>query len=172
MGGHRAFRPSVLARQLAKYGVINLGAAGTFVVTKPISPAKLRVEILRRLPFEANMMICSAKEIIRLASGDAFAGQPSGPDVVRFVSVLAKRPRVPPALPLSLPTEDDWLVRLIEVRGRFALGLYRRTMRTIGCLSQLDKRLGGSATTRNWNTIKSVVETLKGSARRVFLCVG
>src|SRR6266566_2943016 len=98
VGGHKLFRPSVLARELVKYDVVNVGAAGTFVVMKPISQAKLRVELLRRLPFEAEVMICSAREVIGLASGEPFAGQPSGPDVVRFVSVLAKRPRVLPTL--------------------------------------------------------------------------
>jgi hypothetical protein len=35
VGGHRTFRPSVLARGLSDYGVVNVGAAGTFVVRKP-----------------------------------------------------------------------------------------------------------------------------------------
>ena len=156
VGGHRRFRPSVLARKLARYEVINVGAAGTFVVMKAISQARLRVEMLRRLPFEAEIMICSAREITSLASSEPFAGEAFGPDIVRFVSVLARRPRVPPAIPLSLPAGDDWLVKVIELRGRFALGLYRRRMRTIGALNQLEKRLGGAATTRNWNTIMQI----------------
>ena len=32
VGGHRTFRPSVLARELGDYDVVNVGAAGTFVV--------------------------------------------------------------------------------------------------------------------------------------------
>jgi len=163
VGGHRRFRPSVLAGKLARYEVINVGAAGTFVVMKAISQAKLRAELLRRLPFEAEIMICSAREITSLASAEPFAGAACGPDIVRFVSVLAKRPRLPPAIPLSLPPGSDWLVKLIELRGRFALGLYRRRMRTIGVLSQLEKRFGEAATTRNWNMIKRVIEVLEGS---------
>jgi uncharacterized protein (DUF1697 family) len=31
VGGHRTFRPSILARELSDYGVVNVGAAGTFV---------------------------------------------------------------------------------------------------------------------------------------------
>src|SRR5271167_163519 len=96
VGGHRTFRPSVLARRLAKLGVINVGAAGTFVVRKPISQAKLRMEFRRFLPFETEAMICSGNDIVRLASSESFAGEPCGPDIVRFVSILAKRPRVAP----------------------------------------------------------------------------
>src|SRR5258708_3993883 len=35
VGGHRTFRPSILARELSDYDVVNVGAAGTFVVRKP-----------------------------------------------------------------------------------------------------------------------------------------
>ena len=163
VGGHKTFRPSVLARELAVYDVVNVGAAGTFVVRKPISQTKLRAELLRRLPFEPRIMICSGGDVIRLASEDPFADQPSEPDIVRFMSVLAKRPAVLPGLPLDLPAGEDWLVRIIAVRGRFAFGLYRRAMRTIGFLSQLEKRLGVPATTRNWNTVSAVVKILKGA---------
>ena len=35
VGGHQTFRPSVLAKELSEYDVVNIGAAGTFVVRKP-----------------------------------------------------------------------------------------------------------------------------------------
>jgi hypothetical protein len=31
VGGHRTFRPTILARELSAYDVVNVGAAGTFV---------------------------------------------------------------------------------------------------------------------------------------------
>jgi len=62
VGGHRTFRPSILARQLSGYDVLNVGAAGTFVVRKPGSRAKFRAALLRKLPFEAKL--CSAKAAI------------------------------------------------------------------------------------------------------------
>jgi uncharacterized protein (DUF1697 family) len=166
VGGHKTFQPSVLARDLADYHVVNVGAAGTFVVRKPISQTKLRAELLRRLPFEPRIMICPGRDILSLASEDPFPAQPSGPEIVRFVSILAKRPRVLPDIPLSLPVDDDWLVRLIAVRGRFALGVYRRSMRTITLLGQLEKRVGVPATIRNWNTINAIVKVLKGASAR------
>ena len=168
VGGHKTFRPSVLARRLAKYGVVNIGAAGTFVVWKPIGQGRLRVELARRLPFETEVMICPGRDIIRLVSDGPFAGKACASDQVRFISVLAKRRRVLPALPLSLPPGEGWLVRIVAIRGRFAFGLYRRAMRTIGILGQLEKHLGGSSTTRNWNTFLSIVEILKQGQ----LCAG
>jgi hypothetical protein len=146
---------------MASFGVVSVGAAGTFVVRKPISKTKFRLELARLLPFEAETMLCSANDILQLESAKPFDGEPSGRDIVRFVSVLLKPPRVPPGLPLNLPAGKDWLVRLVAVQGRFAFGLYRRTMQTIGLLGQIEKHLGSSVTTRNWNTFARLFEILK-----------
>jgi|SRR5436189_1956444 len=163
VGGHRRFRPSMLAATLAKYGLVNIGAAGTFIVTKPISQAELRLQLRCAIPFQVEIMICSAKDIINLASGDPFAVGPRATQIVRFVNILAKRPRVLPSLPLSLPSDEDWLVKIVAIQGRFAFGCYRRTMRTISLLRQLEKHLGRSATTRNWNTINAIIQILKAN---------
>lgn len=161
VGGHKTFRPSMLAEQLTDYDVVNVGAAGTFIVRKPISQGQLRAELLRRLPFEAEVMICNGHDLTRLASGDPFAGEPSRPDVVRFVSVLAKRPRVLPSIPLSLPPDGKWLLRILAMQNRFLFGLYRRQMKAISFLSAIDKIFGVSATTRNWNTITTIINLLR-----------
>lgn len=165
VGGHKTFQPSVLAKELAAYGVVNIGAAGTFIVRKPISQTKLRAEILRQLPFEPQIMICSAQDILKIASDDPFAGEPSGPDIVRFLSVFAKTSPTLPAFPLTLPAGGDWLVKIVSVKGRYAFGMYRRHMKTIGYLGQVEKRLGVPATTRNWNTINAIVKVLKAPVK-------
>ena len=55
VGGHRAFRPSVLAKELGIYDAVNVGAAGTLVVRKPGLRAKFLAELRRKLPFEATI---------------------------------------------------------------------------------------------------------------------
>ncbi len=146
---------------MAELGVLNVGAAGTFVVWKSISQAELRREFLRRLPFETEVMVYSANDVLQLASAGPFVSEPSSPDVVRFVSVRPKRTRVPVALPINLPAGENWLVRLVAIRGRFALGLYRRKMQTIRLLGQIEKHLGVPVTTRNWNTFSDLFEILR-----------
>ncbi len=42
VGGHRTFRPSRLAQKLRDFDVVNVGAAGTFVVRQPGSREKFR----------------------------------------------------------------------------------------------------------------------------------
>ncbi len=161
VGGHRTFRPSVLASEMAKLGVMNIGAAGTFVVWKSTTESELRREFNRRLPFETEVMVCSAPEVLRLTPAEPFVNEPSGPGIVRFVSVLPKRARVLVALPINLPAGENWLVRLVAIRGRFAFGLYRRNLQTIRFLGQIEKHLGGSVTTRNWNTFSNLFEILR-----------
>jgi uncharacterized protein (DUF1697 family) len=154
-------RPAEIAKKLAKFDVVNIGAVGTFVVRKEVSESVLRAAISRQLPFKIDIMICPAREILKLAASDPFAGQPSGPTIMRFVNVLANPLPAPPRLPLSLPSEDDWLAKVIAIQGRFVLGLYVRDMKAIGCLGKLEKLLGVPATNRNWNTMEKVIAVLK-----------
>jgi uncharacterized protein (DUF1697 family) len=161
VGGTNRCQPASIANQLAKFGVINIGAVGTFVVRENVSESALRAAIARKLPFKCEIMICPARDIIKLASNDPFARQPSGPEITRFVNVLHKRLRAPPALPLSLPSDDDWLVKIIAIQDRFVLGLYRRQMKAISYLGKIEKLLGVPVTTRNWNTIEKVAKILR-----------
>jgi uncharacterized protein (DUF1697 family) len=160
VGGHRTFRPSVLARELSEYGVVNVGAAGTFVVRRPGSRAKFRAALLRKLPFETEIVLCDGRDLIRLETENPFGTQPSSPDVVRFVSVLSKAGAVRAPLPVSFPSDGEWLVRVIASEGQFVFGMYRRHMKTIRYLGQVDKLFGAPATTRNWNTIAAILRIL------------
>jgi uncharacterized protein (DUF1697 family) len=174
VGGTNRCQPALIAKQLARFDIVNVGAVGTFVVGKSVSESALRAAFARKLPFKCEIMICPARDITKLASRDPFSRQPSGPNIVRFVSVLAKRPGIRSDLhqtsnlkhqtfdlPLSLPLDDDWLVKIIAIQGRFVLGLYRREMKVIGYLGKIEKILGVAATTRNWNTIQKVAQLLK-----------
>jgi uncharacterized protein (DUF1697 family) len=160
VGGANRCRPAAIAKQLAKFGVVNIGAVGTFVVSEDVSESILRAAFVRSLPFKTEIMICPARDVIKLASKNPFSGQPSGPNITRFVSVLAKRLRAQPPLPLSLPSDNDWLLKIIAIQDRFVLGLYHRQMKAISFLGKIEKRLGVPVTTRNWNTIEKVAEIL------------
>ena len=61
--------PTVLiAKQLAKLGVVNIGAVGTFVVREDVGESALRAALVRNLPFKCEIMICPAKEILAVES--------------------------------------------------------------------------------------------------------
>lgn len=187
VGGHRTFRPSLLARKLSDYDVVNVGAAGTFVVrelgssklgsSKPVSRSKFRAALLRALPFEAQIVLCDGRDLLRLEKENPFTtelssldkplapNEPPARDIVRFVSILSKAGGVRTSLPVSFPSDGEWLVRVLASQGQFVFGTYRRHMKTIGYLGRIDKLYGAPATTRNWNTIMAIIRILKNQNR-------
>jgi uncharacterized protein (DUF1697 family) len=165
VGGYRRFRPATLAAQLKHLDAVNIGAAGTLVIRRPVAQAQLRAELSRRLPFETEIMICQGREILRLMSQNHFAGQPVRPDIVRFVSVLSKRPHSPPAMPVTFPPRGKWLLKILATDNRFVFGVYRRHMKAIGYLGMVDRLFGVPATTRNWNTIAAIANVLSNGQR-------
>lgn len=160
VGGANRCRPALIAKQLARFGLVNIGAVGTFVVREDVSEPVLRAAIARKLPFKCEIMICPARDIIKLASKDPFSKEPSGPTITRFVSVLAKALPTPPRLPLFLPSKTNWGLKIVAIEGRFILGMYVREMRAISYLGKLEKQLGVPITTRSWTTIEKVATVL------------
>src|SRR6266849_9097630 len=108
VGGTNRCQPALIAKQLARFDIVNIGAVGTFVVRKNVSESALRkkiaVQLAKAFGVKCEIMICPARDIVKLASKDPFSHEPpvrsktrrgelgpSGPDITRFVSVLAKR---------------------------------------------------------------------------------
>lgn len=164
VGGHRTFRPTTLARQLKHLDAVNIGAAGTFVVRRPVARAHLRAELVRRLPFEADIVICHGREITSLMARNHFERSPAGPDIVRFVGVLSRRPPSAPPTPMSLPPSGRWLLKILARENRFVFGLYRRHMKVISHLASFDRLFGVPVVTRNWNTITAIASVLSKAA--------
>ena len=167
VGGTNRCQPAVIAKELSKFGVVNIGAVGTFVVRKDVSESTLRAAIAKKLPFKCEIMICPARDVMRLVAKDPFSRQPSGPNIVRFVSVLAKRPGVRSDLPQTFTASParTWLLKIVAIENRFVLGLYRRQMKAISYLGKIEKIFGVAATTRNWNTIEKVVSVLRQDSK-------
>lgn len=165
VGGHRRFRPSVAAQRLRRFDAVNVGAAGTFVVRKPVSQARLRAALARCLPFDAHVMICGGRDVLRLVSSAPLAGEQSRRDVVPFVSILAKLRHPSSALPWRFPATGAWGLRVVGQQGRFVFGVYRRNMKAIGHLAQLDRLYGVPVTTRSWSTMAAIGRALEPTSR-------
>lgn len=164
VGGHRTFRPTTLAEQLKYLDAINIGAAGTFVIRRPVTRARLRAELARQLPFDAQIMICQGGEILSLMSQRHFADQPVRPGIVRFVSVLSKSPRAVVSTPMSFPSRGKWLMKILARDNRFVFGVYRRHMKVISYLGTFDRLFGVPVTTRSWSTITAIAKVLEKGA--------
>jgi uncharacterized protein (DUF1697 family) len=165
VGGHRTFRPSVLARELGAHDVVNVGAAGTFIVRNPGSRTTFLAKLRRKLPFEAEIAFCEAGDLYRLEMENPFGPEPPSHDVVRFVTVLSKASRRKLSLPVAIPQSGEPFVRIIGSRGRLLFGVYRRHMKTIAHLGRIDELFGASATTRSWSTMLSVLRILKAASQ-------
>ena len=166
IGGHRIFRPSALPAQLPELGVVNIGAAGTFVVRRRIGRAELRRAFRRKLPFAAEIVVCDGTQVRALMADDLFAGLRLRPGMVRFVSILSGTPKVAPQLPIGFPAGRRWLAKLIARTDCFVAGVYRRNMKTIRYLGRIDRLFDVALTSRNWNTFMAIARVLDASKGR------
>ena len=160
VGGHKRFRPTEFAQALGHLDAVNVGSTGVFVVRRRISRTHLRAEVAARLPIETEVMICDAQHLVAQLSHPAFANSRLRADEVRFVSVFARRPTLKPPLPMNLPAQGRWVVRILASDANSVLGIHRREMKTIGYLGALDELFGVPATTRSHGTIRAIAAAL------------
>lgn len=162
VGKHNRFQPSLLAQQLAKFDVTNVGAVGTFVVRAAVSEKALRATFARKLPIKCDVMICSAKMIVDLARDNPFKNGPTDNDRRIFLTIMAEAPEKAPRLPIYAPNKEKWEVKIVEITGTLALSLWRRLRDNPIYPNQvLEKQFGVATTTRTWNTIEKVTKILE-----------
>ena len=137
-------------------------------IRKPGLRAKFLAELRRKLPYEATIAFCDGRDLIRLEMDNPFGAEPQRADIVQFVSILSEPGHRRVSLPIALPEGREWLVRIIGSKNRLVYGVYRRNMKTIRYLGQIDRLFGAPATTRSWNTILSVLRILKYHERVVY----
>ena len=157
VGGKNVFRPARLAAALTHLDVVNVGAAGTFLVRGKSTAAAIRRDFLAELPFEPELAVRPAREILALVRSEPFAGTALSKDLRGWAAVLSARPTARPKLPLSKPDGKPWSVRFDRIDGAFALGLWRR--RPSGFVfpnEVVERALGVPATTRFWETLERI----------------
>lgn len=161
VGGTNRCQPASIAKQLAKFGIVNIGAVGTFVVGADVSESALRAAIARKLPFRCEIMICPAKQIADLSKENPFKGE-TGNDIDAHVTILAKCPAKLPKLPIYAPSINKWEIKISGVIGTAVLSLRRRVKDGRLYPNQIvEKQFSSPATTRSWNTIEKVVKILR-----------
>jgi hypothetical protein len=128
VGGHRTLRPSILARDLGAYDVVNVGTAGTLVVSNPGSRADFLSSLRRKLPAGAVVAFCDSRDLVRLEMEHVFKNEQPRPDLAQFVSVLSKAGRSKASFPAVIPEDGEWFVKIIGSRSRLVFGVYRRHM--------------------------------------------
>jgi len=164
VGGHQTFRPGGLVRQLASFGAVNVGAAGTLYAARADDPAALERAIRRSVPFEPELMIRPSDEVVRLVDTAPFGARPSPAGVERYATVLAELPHPRPTLPVEEPPGTRWQLRVVRIVGPFALSVRRPAAgRPLYPNPVIERRLGVRATTRTWATIEKLVAIVRGA---------
>src|SRR4051812_27970863 len=107
VGAHNRFQPKALSTELADLDVVNIGAAGTFVVRAKVTAPQLRARVLDCLKFKPDVMIRPAKEILALAESQRFKDHDVNTETRAFVTMMSKDPAPSPTLPLCAPDEAN-----------------------------------------------------------------
>ena len=162
VGGKNVFRPAQVVAALEHLGAVNVGAAGTFLIRKKASAASVRREILAQMPFEPELTVVPAAEVLSVVRRAPLGRVTFSKDQRGWVAVLASKPKVEPTLPLLKPEGKDWSVRMDRIEGPFALGLWRRTKRGFTFPNQVvETALGVRATTRWWETMERIAALIE-----------
>jgi uncharacterized protein (DUF1697 family) len=161
VGKQNRFRPAALVRDLTKFGVVNIGAVGTFVVRENVSEAALHRALARKLPFKCEIMICRAKAIFDLVQEDPFVSE-RGDNIEAYVTIMTKPSASVAKLPIYAPSKENWEVKILRLVGTAVLSLRRRIKDGRLYPNQVvEKQFGVASTTRNWNTILKLGEILQ-----------
>lgn len=161
VGGANVFRPAALAAALKRLDVVNIGAAGTFVVRSGASAAEIRKAFAAKLPHAFVMAVRPGRDVIALVDRSPFRHVTPTKDHRCWVAVLTGKPTRTMALPHLTPAEGDWFVRCDLVDGAFALGQWRRhPTKLVIPANTIEKALGVPVTVRWWETIEKVARAL------------
>jgi hypothetical protein len=161
VGGKNVFRPTQLVAALSHLDVVNIGAAGTFVVRAKTTVTEIRREIFRALPFEPIMVVRPAKDIVALVKSDPFRGVKFTKDMRGWVAALEGAPKKRPTFPIIAPAQGAWSVRFESVSGPFALGLWQRQPGGFHFPANLvESAIGVSSTTRWYETFEKIAKVI------------
>ena len=162
VGGKNVFRPAQLAAALEHLDMVNVGAAGTFVVRGKASAAAIRREVLAHLPFEPSIAVRPASEVLALVRSQPFARVTRSKDLRVWAAALCAAPKSRPTLPIEKPVGKAWSVRFDRIEGAFALGLlHRRPGGFVFPNQVVEAALGVPATTRWWETFERVAKLIE-----------
>jgi hypothetical protein len=163
--GGRVFHPKALERDLTRFGVVSLGAAGTFVAHRSPGPEKLQEAIARRLPFQAEMSVLPGDQVLGLVASSSWRRLPQGEGLRRWVAVLLGPPTRSPKLPIDDPEGGDWDVRALSFQIPFVMGIrHLRGPGTAYPSTLVEKAFGVPATVRWGEVLEQVCEVLRAGS--------
>ena len=146
--------------------------AGRIAETSDLDDSKGRLDNRNRLPYDSKGQLDNRKRLPYDSKGRLDNRKRLAYDGKRLLDAgeqrisagnaaengRSRRPR--PRLALRACSERASYNQLRRRQDRFVFGMYRRQMKAISYLGQLEKVFGVPVTTRNWNTILTVARIL------------
>jgi len=161
VGGHKLVKMEALDRifsSLKFKDVKTLIASGNVLFAGPAGEwtGKIEKALEKSLGFEVPVILRTLAEIEALLRMDPFKKHPAGPDVKNYVAFLSGAPKKGVPVPKA-PKGESW--EILGVKGREVYVTTRRKADGHNGFPNnfIEKGLGVTATTRNWNTVLKIV---------------
>ncbi len=170
VGGQKMIRMEVLRQIFESLGFRSVrtylqSGNVVFNFTRANSPAlsqKIESELKKVTGHEVTVIILKLSELEALVRENPFRKIKPGADVMFFAVFLSAAPTTKPRLPL-VSKLDNLEVFAIQDRSAFVVSRPKKNGRSGYPNQFVEKELGVSGTTRNWNTVNKIV----GFAARV-----
>jgi len=165
VGGHKPVKMDELKRLFASLGFQScktILASGNVLFESPATDRAALVRTIeealaRTFRHDISVALRTVQEIQELVESEPFAKVAATPQTRLYVTFLAKggsKRSLPAGSP---PGADFTIVRVTPGEVCIALTL-TQTSGTPELMSYLDKELGRTATTRNWNTVAKILK--------------
>jgi len=165
VGGQRLIKMEELARIFTAAGLKNVRTyiqSGNVIFDSSSANAvalrkKIEKALLNVLGFEVIVMLRPLADIEEIVKRNPFKKTKADADQALFVVFLSEEPRQNPKLPLTSIVEN---LEVLEVTDRAAFIVLRRKKNGLFSFPNkfIEKELGVSGTTRNWNTVNKILK--------------
>jgi len=168
VGGHASVKMTDLRRAFAAAGcrdVRTLIQSGNVIFDPPARDwasvsRRIRARLRDLLGHEPDVLLRTVRDIERMVETEPFAGLEAGPGVKLYVAFLSHEPGDGKSLPRRSPREA---LEVVAMQGLEVFVVSRRKKNGFFGFPNnfIETELGVPATTRNWSTIKRIIELVR-----------
>ena len=165
VGGNKLIKMESLRQVFESLGFTNVWtyiASGNIVFDARANNAgaiktKIEKELKDSLGHQVTVALLTFADLASIVKADPFAGIEASKDVGLYVAFLSSPATLRPRLPLTFPKENVEVLALQD-RAVFIV-VQRKPDGTFAFPNDfIEKQFGVVATTRNWNTVRKIVE--------------
>jgi uncharacterized protein (DUF1697 family) len=166
VGGNKIIKMEALRQVFESIGFTGVAtyiASGNVIFesrSKSPAPLKSKIETALKKSFghEVSVSLLDFEKLAALTDEGVFNEIEPSKDVGLLVAFLASEPTLRPKLPISVPKEN---FDVLAARDQAVFIVVRRKPNGQAAFPNdfIEKQFGVKATTRNWNTVKKIVES-------------